>query len=161
MRESRTSQSELARLSGVNQPSLSQFLSRKVDLSDDQLDRLLSCMGYRLEVTRHAIVPDLTRAEWRSWKLHRQLSMKLTKLTLAQWRPTIHANLRLLRAGVRGQPHVRHLDRWEELVARDDVAGLHRALTGLDRDSVEMRETAPMAGLLPGDERSNVIQGRD
>lgn len=43
-------QSELARLSGVHQPSISQFFSAKVDLSDKPLDRLLSCMGYRLEV---------------------------------------------------------------------------------------------------------------
>ncbi|MDT5149015.1 MAG: hypothetical protein QOI01_748 [Mycobacterium sp.] len=51
-------QSELSRLSGVRQPSISQFLSAKVDLSDERLDRLLSCMGYRLEVTRRPVVPD-------------------------------------------------------------------------------------------------------
>jgi hypothetical protein len=27
-------------------------------LSDDQLDRLLSCMGYRLGVTRRPVVPE-------------------------------------------------------------------------------------------------------
>ncbi len=78
MLETHTSQSELARISGVHQPSISQFLSAKVDLSDDQLDRLLSCMGYRLEVERRAVVPDLTRRERRSWTLHRQLSAHLT-----------------------------------------------------------------------------------
>jgi hypothetical protein len=79
----------------------------KVDLSDDQLGRLLSCMGYRLEVERRAVVPDLTRKERRSWKLHRQLSTHLTRSTLTQWRPTILANLDRLREGVRGQPHIR------------------------------------------------------
>ena len=36
-----TSQSELSRLSGVWQSSISQFLSGKVQLSDEQLDLLL------------------------------------------------------------------------------------------------------------------------
>src|SRR5690606_24507801 len=60
MRETGTSQSELSRLSGVHQPSISQFLSGRVDLSDGQLDRLLSCMGRRLEVVRSVVEPELT-----------------------------------------------------------------------------------------------------
>ena len=66
MRETGTTQSDLPRLSGVRQPSISQFLSGKVDLSDEQLDRLLSCMGYRLEISRQPVTPDLTRSERRS-----------------------------------------------------------------------------------------------
>jgi hypothetical protein len=45
------------------------------------------------------------------------------------------------------------LDRWESLVRHGDVLGLHRVLTGLDRDSVEMCEVSPTGGLLPQDER--------
>jgi transcriptional regulator with XRE-family HTH domain len=158
MRETGTTQSELARLSGVHQPSISQFLATKVDLSDDQLDRLLSCMGYRLEVNRRAIAPDMTRAERRSWMLHRQLSTHLSRSTLTQWRPTILANLKRLRGGVRGQPHIRNLGRWQALINRNDVAGLHRVLTGLDREHIEMREVTPMSGLLSQDERAKVLQ---
>jgi hypothetical protein len=55
---------------------------------------------------------------------------------------------------VQGQPHERNLDRWESLVSRGDVPGLHRILTGLDRDSIEMREVSPLGGLLSQDERS-------
>ena len=58
----------------------------------------------------------------------------------------------------RGQPHVRNLDRWESLLERDDVPGLHRVLTGLDRDSIEMREVSPMGGLLPDEERTQALQ---
>ena len=54
-----------------------------------------------------------------------------------------------------GQPHSRNLDLWESLVRRDDVLGLHRVLTGLDRDSIEMREVSPMGGLLP-----QILSGR-
>jgi hypothetical protein len=158
MRETRTTQSGLSRLSGVRQPSISQFLSGKVDLSDDQLDRLLSCMGYRLEVTRRPVPPELTRSEQRSWLLHRQLSSHLTKSSLEQWGPTIERNLDRLRGTVTGQPHIRNLDRWNSLVEHRDVLSLHRVLTGLDRDSTEMREVSPMAGLLPQSERQAVLQ---
>jgi transcriptional regulator with XRE-family HTH domain len=158
MLETSITQSELSRVSGVRQPSISQFLSGKVDLSDEQLDRLLSCMGFRLEVVRRPVVPELTRSERRSWRLHRRLSTHLTRSSMAEWRPTIEGNLRRLRAGVTGQPHVRNLDRWQSLIDRGDVLGLHRVLTGLDRDSIEMREVSPMAGLLPRDERSEVLR---
>jgi predicted transcriptional regulator len=47
MLEMGTTQSKLSRVSGVRQPSISQFLSGKVDLSDEQLARLLSCPVYR------------------------------------------------------------------------------------------------------------------
>lgn len=46
MLETSTTQSDLSRLSGVRQPSISGFLSGKFDLSDDQLDRLLSRLGF-------------------------------------------------------------------------------------------------------------------
>jgi transcriptional regulator with XRE-family HTH domain len=158
MQETRTTQSELSRLSGVRQPSISQFLSDKVDLSDEQLDRLLSCMGYRLEISRQPVTPELTRSELRSWKLHRELARRLTRSTLTQWKPTIERNLRRLRTGVTGEPHMRNLDRWESLLEHGDVPGIHRVLTGLGRDSIEMREVSPMGGLLPDEERIRVLR---
>jgi transcriptional regulator with XRE-family HTH domain len=153
-----TTQSELSRLSGVRQPSISQFLSGKVQLSDEQLDRLLSSMGYRLEVVRRPMRPELTRSEWRSWRLHRQLATRLTGSGLEQWRPTVVRNLARLRSTVRGQPHERNLDRWQSLVDLGDLSGLHRILTGLDRDSIEMREVSPLSGLLSDEERLEVLQ---
>ncbi|MCU1699148.1 MAG: helix-turn-helix protein [Mycobacterium sp.] len=158
MNETGASQSQLARVSGVHQPSISQFLSGKIDFSDDQLDRLLSCMGYRLEVTRHAVAPELTRSEQRSWRVHRQLATHLTQSTLTRWQPTILANAERLHGSVYGQPHSRNLDRWVQLVSTGDLSGLRRALTGLDRDSIEMREVTPMGGLLPDTERREALQ---
>lgn len=158
MRTTGTTQSELSRLSGVHQPSISQFLSGKIDMSDEQLDRLLSCMGYRLEVIRRPVMPELTRSERRSWQLHRRLSSHLTRSTLDQWRPLIRRNLKRLRGSVRGQPHVRNLDRWQSLVESRDVPELRRVLTGLDRDSIEMREVSPLGGLLSDQERSDALR---
>jgi transcriptional regulator with XRE-family HTH domain len=158
MHQTGITQSELSRLSGVHQPSISQFLSDKVELSDEQLDRLLSCMGYQLEIIRQPVTPDLTRSERRSWKLHRELARYLTRSTLAHWQPTIQRNLRRLRSGVTGQPHLRNLDRWESLLNDSDLPGLHRVLTGLGRDCIEMREVSPMGGLLSDEERIRVLR---
>jgi hypothetical protein len=161
MLKTSTTQSGLSRISGVRQPSISQFLSGKVEFSDEQLDRLLSCMGYRLEVLRRPIEPQLTRSERRSWELHRRLSSELTGSTLEEWRSTIERNLERLRGRVSGQPHLRNLDRWTSLVQLSDELGLHRAMTGLDRDSIEMREVSPMGGLLSPNQRAQVLAGSD
>jgi transcriptional regulator with XRE-family HTH domain len=158
MLETGTTQSELSRLSGVRQPSISGFLSGRVDLSDDQLDRLLSCMGFRLEVVRRPVVPHLTRSERRSWQLHRRLSTLLSRQSFEEWRPRIERNLDGLGNRVTGQPHERNLERWRQLVDRGDLPGMHRVLTGLDRDSIEMREVSPMSGLLPDEQRREVLQ---
>ncbi len=158
MLETSTTQSDLSRLSGVRQPSISGFLSGKVDISDHQLDRLLSCMGFRLEVVRHPVVPKLTRSERRSWHLHRRLSTLLNHLSFEEWRPTIERNLDRLSDRVTGQPHERNLDRWRQLVDRGDLPGLHRVLTGLDRDAIEMREVSPMSGLLNEEQRRDVLK---
>lgn len=158
MSQTGTTQSELSRLSGVHQPSISQMLSGRIEMSDEQLDRLLGCMGRRLEVVRRPVVPRLTRSERRSWQLHRRLSSTLDRDRLKQWRPTLNRNLDRLRRGVRGQPHERNLKRWESLIERDDLPGLHRVLTGLDRGSIEMREVSPLGGLLSPEERRRVLQ---
>lgn len=157
MLETGTTQSELSRLSGVRQPSISQFLSGRVEMSDDMLDRLLSCMGFRLEVVRRPLRRELSRSSERSWQLHRRLSTHLTPETLEEWRPTIRRNLKRLRGSVQGQPHFRNLDRWQRLVRDRDVPGLRHVMTGLDTDSVEMREVSPMGGLMSQDERSEVM----
>jgi transcriptional regulator with XRE-family HTH domain len=157
MLETGTTQSELSRVSGVRQPSISQFLSGRGHLSDEMLDRLLSCMGYRLEVIRRPIRHELGRSPKRSWELHRRLSSHLTSTTLNEWRPTVLRNLSRLREGTRGQPHLRNLDRWQRLIDDGDVSGLHRVMTGLDTDSIEMREVSPMRGLLSQQERSEIL----
>lgn len=157
MVETGITQSVLARMSGVRQPSISQFLSGRVDLSDQQLERLLSCMGYRLEVTRRPVQPELTRSERRSWLLHRRLSSRLTATSLEEWMPRIERSLARERGAVHGRAHLGNVERWQQLADARDLGGLHRVMTGLDRDSIEMREVSPMGGLLPEDERLDVL----
>jgi len=111
-------------------------------------------MGYRVQVVRRPVKPELTRSERRSWRLHRTLSRQLDERTLSQWRPTIRRNLTRLQGNVQGQPHERNLRRWSSLVSTGDLGGLHRVLTGLDRDSIEMREVSPMGGLMSERERT-------
>ena len=160
MSDTRTSQSELSRLSGVHQPSISQYLSGKVDLSDDLLDRLLSCMGYRLEVTRQPLAAGLTRSERRSWLLHRELAKILTPEVLAQWQTIIDDNFGRLQAGTTGQPHSRNLERWATLIKDSDIPGMKRVLTGLSREDIERREVSPVAGLLPDEQRLLVLRSQ-
>jgi hypothetical protein len=59
---------------------------------------------------------------------------------------------------VTGQPNERNLDHWRQLVDCGDLPGMHRVLTGLDRDSIEMREVSPVSGLLPGEQRREVLK---
>jgi len=158
MTETGTTQTGLSHLSGVHQPSISGFLSGRVDLSDDMLRRLLSCMGYELEVVRRPIRPELTRSVERSWRLHRQLSTHLSPESLKHWRPTLLSNLKRLQGSVQGQPHTRNLSRWRTLIREGDVSGLRRVLTGLDYDSIQMREVTPFGGLLPDNERRDVLR---
>jgi hypothetical protein len=77
---------------------------------------------------------------------------------LVDWRPIMLRNLRRLRDSTRGQPHLRNLDRWQRLIEDGDLSGMRRVMTGLDTDSVEMREVSPMGGLLPQEERAEVLR---
>jgi transcriptional regulator with XRE-family HTH domain len=157
MLETGTTQSELSRISGVRQPSISQYLSGRGHLSDRMLDRLLSCMGYHLEIVRRPVRPRLGRSPERSWRLHRRLCTHLTPETFHEWRPIMLRNLQRLRDGIRGQPHLQNLDRWQRLIHDGDLSTLRRVMTGLDPDSVQMREVSPMRGLLSQHERSEVL----
>lgn len=148
-----TSQRRLSLLSGVHQPSISQFISGRVDFSDAMLSRLLECMGLRLQVTRRSVPPELTRAEHRSWRLHQQLALHLSTEKLDEWRPAIESRLDHLGLHITGQPHSSNVSRWRQLVSDGDLRGIRHALTGLDRHSIEMREVSPLGGFLPQEER--------
>lgn len=158
MRETRTSQSDLARISGVRQPSISQFLSGRIQMSDEMVDRLLSCMGYRLEVVRRPVRVQMDRSHRRSWRLHRQLATHLSAEALDEWRPAIRQNVARLDGLLRGEPHRSNLRRWERMVTDADLAGLRHAMTGSDLDAVQMREVSPLAGLLAEEERMRVLE---
>jgi hypothetical protein len=69
----------------------------------------------------------------------------------------IKENLSRLEGQVTGEPHVRNLNRWTNLVDEGDLTNLRRVLTGLDRDSIEMREVSPMRGILSQDERREIL----
>ena len=161
MNEQGVSQSELSRISGVSQPSISQMLSGEINPSDDQIDRLLSCLGHRLRVQRDSIEPSLRASERRSWELHRKVSEKLDKDSLGRLAPLIADNLEELRGRVRGEPHLGNLDRWEELLSERSIPKIKRVLTGLDRGSIEMREVSPFRGFLSDEERLDALNASD
>ena len=114
-------------------------------------------MGHTMEIERRVSVPNLTRAERRSWLLHRAVARRLDPQTLADWGPTIRRNLDVLSQGVAGEPHLTHLQRWTQIIESGDVPSLRRVLTGLDRASIEMREVSPLSGVLPEEVRLEVL----
>ena len=158
MSETEVSQTELSRISGVRQPSISQFLTGRIEMSDEMLDRLISCLGYRLEVVRRPVRVELDRSHMRSWRLHRQLACHLNRDGLERWAPTIRLNLDRLWQTTQGEPHVSNLHRWESMVEQRDVPAIRRTMTGLDTDSVQMREVSPLGGLLSQPKRSKVLK---
>ncbi len=110
MLETSTTQSDLSRLSGVRQPSISAFLSGRLDLATTRSTG--ASRACRTATTSRSGVRR-SSATW-SW----------------------------LSGQVTGEPHERNLQRWRDLVDRGDLPALHRVLTGLDRDSVKMREVS-------------------
>jgi transcriptional regulator with XRE-family HTH domain len=123
MSETGLTQSRLSVLSGVKQPSLSQMLHRRIDMSDDMLDRLLSCMGYRLEVVRRAVPANLDHSSERRWRMHQPLVSQLSPDSLRHWGPVLTRNLEGLRRSTRGEPHMQNIDRWSELISSGDQRG--------------------------------------
>ena len=109
-------------------------------VADGMLGRLLSRVGYRLEVVRRPVRAQLDRSSRRRWRMHQLLVSQLSPETLKQWTPTIRRNLRQLRRDTRGEPHMSNLDRWQRLVSSGDVRGLRLVMTGLDTDSIQMHE---------------------
>ncbi|HZL81819.1 MAG TPA: helix-turn-helix transcriptional regulator [Demequina sp.] len=152
-----TTQVVLSRISGVHQPTISQMLSGKRGMSDRMLERLLGCMGHRPEVVRDSTLVDMNRSERRSWLLHRHLSTTMNIGTFREWKTTIQRNLDHLSTGTSGQPHERNLHTWRSLVDSGDIEGIRRILTGVDRDSIEMREVSPMNGLIHESERQDIL----
>ncbi|MGV9799579.1 helix-turn-helix domain-containing protein [Mycobacterium sp. NPDC003449] len=107
---------------------------------------------------RHTATANLTRSERRSWAVHRQLATHITATSLTDWAPTVLANIKRLRRGVCGQPHLANLDCWQHIIETNDLPALLRALTGLERHDIETREVTPMGGLLPDDERREALR---
>jgi hypothetical protein len=134
------------------------MLHARIEMSDDMLARLLSCMGYRLEVVRKPVPVHLNRSDERRWRLHRRLVAVLSPDSVRQWGPLLTRNLERLQKSTRGEPHVRNLARWSELISSGDVPGIRRVMTGLDTDAIQMREVSPFGGLLPEAERQRVLE---
>lgn len=150
-------QSRLSELSGVKQPSISKMLNERIEMSDEMLERLLSCMGYHLEVVRRPVRVELDRSTERRWRMHRRLVNQLSQQTWQRWRPTVVGNLEQIRSSVRGEPHTRNLERWTQLVRSNDIRGLRQVMIGLDTDSIQMREVSPLGRLLSDEERRAVL----
>lgn len=115
-------------------------------------------MNEPADILDHRAPLNLEASALRSWRLHCRLAQHLDEETLERWAPRILANLDQMEAQIRGEPHTANLRRWRRLVLEEDLAGLQRALTGLDEHSVQMREVSPLRGVLSADERRRALE---
>lgn len=153
-----TSQGQLSRLTGVPQGRISTYVNGREGLSDDMLEYLLMPLGVEVEHTWTLPVPELTSTEQLSWEMHKRLSELLTKDTLESWHPKLCSNINRQRSSNRGQPHLRNIDRWHELIEGRDLRKLRHPMLDPSRNGVEMREVTPFVGLLPQDDRNRILQ---
>ena len=159
MRETGIKQSDLSMMSGVKQSNISRYLSGRKPLGEHVFDRLLSCMGFSSQVRIDVVRPELTRSERRSWLLHRQVSCTMSDERFESELPRLKRNLERVRERSQGEPHESNIREWDEILHSQDWLRLRRALTGMDRHSIEMREVSPMSGLLSDSERREVLEG--
>lgn len=78
---------------------------------------------------------------------------------ITDWAPTVLANIQRLRTGAYGRLHLHNLDCWQRIIETNDLPALRRALTGVDRHNIEMREVTPIAGLLPDEGTPRCLSG--
>lgn len=100
----------------------------------------------------------MNRNEVFSLRLHTVISLRLDKVTFEEWYPKIMENIDALSRNTQGEPHHRNINRWKSLFRQHDMEAIKGFMTGIDRDSIEMREVGPFLGIITTDERSQVVQ---
>lgn len=154
MRECDMTQSRLSGITGVPQGRISEYVNDRRTPSQDTLELLVGAMGKR-PVLRVEEEP-MGRSERRSWMLHRQLATHLDEFDT--WYDRLLLNLDRLSGTVRGEPHRSNLDRWRQLIEQRDVGDIRRIMLDPSREGQEMREVGPFSGILPQEERRQVLE---
>ncbi|MDR1791413.1 MAG: helix-turn-helix transcriptional regulator [Propionibacteriaceae bacterium] len=158
MRESAVTQVELSALTGVSQGRISYYLAGKAGMSQEMARMLLSALGFEAHFEVRAMVPVFTKAEKRSWALHRQISRKLDEAALQAWEGKVSSNLAKLEQHNRGEPHLSRVARWKALIQARDVKRIRIALLDVGTYGKQMREVSPFAGILSESERLQVLE---
>lgn len=158
MAATRTSQVELARLTGLPPSKISRYVTGKLEPSEPTLDLLLSSLGLQIDVDVSPV--PMERTKRRSWLLHRQISHKLGALGIDQsgWQ-RMQRNLERVRANTQGPIHEHNLDRWQHIIDTQNLRDLQRVLVDTSPDGIAMREVSPMSGFLTEAERLDVLAG--
>lgn len=157
MAEQGVTQASLAAMTGIPQPRISNYLTGKVRPSVGKVDLMFSSLGLVIDFEPRVEQVEMRHSERRSWMLHRQLASHLSEDVFAEWKPTLLANVTWMRDVNKGEPHLSNIARWEAMIHADDVEGLRHMMLDLSRDGQEMREVAPFVGLLPQEERAQVL----
>ena len=156
MGEQGMTQSGLSRITGIPQGRISEYMSGKRTPGETTLELLFGSMGLRPRTVLLVDPEPMGHSERRSWLLHRQLSTHLDDFD--SWLDKLKSNLDLVEHSVSGEPHQSNLQRWRQLVEQRDVRGVRRVMVDPSRDGQQMREVGPFTGLLPNDERLQVLR---
>ncbi|MDR1119266.1 MAG: helix-turn-helix domain-containing protein [Bifidobacteriaceae bacterium] len=157
MAEAGTSQSDLARVTGVAQGRISEYVNGRVGMSAEMLQYLLSGLGLRAVVAARAEAPAMSRSDKRSWLVHRAVAERLSPSAWPEAAAIVRRNIARLEASVHGEPHLANLARWRELAAAGDVRAIRRVLLDPGDDGRAMRDVSPFAGVLPEPDRLNAL----
>jgi transcriptional regulator with XRE-family HTH domain len=158
MERAGVSQAELARLTGVAQGRISEYTRGRTGLSADMFAYLLSPLGFKPHVEITLETPAMNRSDRRSWYLHRAVARKIVPDTLREIGPLVQLNITRQREGVRGEPHLTNLARWEALFRVGDVKEIRRLLLDPGEAGRAMRDVTPFAGVLTETERLAALQ---
>jgi transcriptional regulator with XRE-family HTH domain len=150
-------QVELSRLTGVAQGRISEYVHGRTGLSGDMLAYLLSALGLQPSITVVARDPFPNRSDKRSWLLHRAVARKLTPATWPQMKALVDRNADRQRPGLRGEPHLTNLSRWQRLFAGGDLKEIRRVLLDVGEEGRAMRDVSPLAGALSEAERLEAL----
>lgn len=157
LRSSGLTQQQLSSLTGVSQGRISAYVNGRENLTDDMLERLLSPMGVMVRHWWTAAEAQHTRSERLSWRFHLRISELLTSEVFPSWEPKLLSNIDRQRRSNRGPENQRRIDRWEQLVQEGDIQGMRRPLIDPGPEGIRMREVSPFAGLLPQEDRSQIL----
>lgn len=157
MQKSGMTQRRLSRITGVSQGRISTYISNQQSLSDEMLQHLLSPLGVELHHRWETTPIRHTRHERLSWRFHLRLSELLTQQSFSSWKPKLLSNVDKQHRNSGGTENHGLIEQWRRMIEQDDIPGLRRVMTDPTPEGVRMRELTPFVGLLPQQDRTEIL----
>lgn len=152
-------QTQLARMTGISQGRISNYVNGAIVPASENLNLLFGALGVSVQLEAVVSPIHIGPSEMRSWLLYRQLSTHLRD-EFVSWKPKLLSNIERLRNINKGEPHLGNIERWRHLIDNNDIHALRRVMLDPSRDGQEMREVGPFTGMIPQDERELALKAQ-